>query len=90
MLKARPKNANGSLRNICCALSLSPHTFGMALTNGEGHSAPRVRFKSELEDHLSAGDAEKTLSTAIGWGRYAEIFSYDDVRRMFSSNHSTE
>jgi NitT/TauT family transport system ATP-binding protein len=59
------------------------------LDEREGHSAPRVRFKSELEDHLSASDAEKTLRTVIGWGRYAEIFSYDDLRRMFSSNHST-
>jgi NitT/TauT family transport system ATP-binding protein len=58
------------------------------LDEREGHSAPRVRFKSELEDHLSAGDAEKTLRTVIGWGRYAEVFSYDDVRRMFSSDHS--
>jgi NitT/TauT family transport system ATP-binding protein len=58
------------------------------LDEREGHSAPRVRFKSELEDHLSSSDAEKTLRTVIGWGRYAEIFSYDDARRVFSGNHS--
>jgi len=50
----------------------------------ELHSAPRVRFSSELEDHLSAEDAETTLRTAISWGRYAEIFSYDDQSRVFS------
>jgi len=57
------------------------------LDEREGHSAPRVRFKSELEDHLSASDAEKTLQTVIGWGRYAEIFSYDDGKRLFNANH---
>jgi len=59
------------------------------LDEREGHSAPRVRFKSELEDHLSASDAEKTLRTVIGWGRFAEIFAYNDQTRMFSANHST-
>ena len=59
------------------------------LDEREGHSAPRVRFKSELEDHLSASDAEKTLRTLIGWGRYAELFAYNDQTRMFSANHST-
>ncbi len=56
------------------------------LDEREGHIAPRVRFKSELEDHMSASDSEKTLRTVIGWGRYAEIFNYNDVKRMFSGN----
>ena len=54
------------------------------LQEREGHSAPSVRFKSELEDHLSANDAEKTLETIIRWGRYAEVFDYDDETRNFS------
>jgi len=58
------------------------------LQEREGHAAPSVRFKSELEDHLSAYDAEKTLRTIIRWGRYAEIFAYDDQRGTFSTNHS--
>lgn len=54
------------------------------LEEREGHSAPSVRFKSELEDHLSENDAEKTLQTIIRWGRYAEAFDYDDEARNFS------
>jgi NitT/TauT family transport system ATP-binding protein len=54
------------------------------LQEREGHSAPSVRFKSELEDHLSADDAEKTLETIIRWGRYAEAFDYDAETRNFS------
>jgi len=58
------------------------------LDEREGQSAPRVRFESELEDHLSESDAETTLRTVIAWGRYAEIFNYDDARRMFSTDHT--
>ncbi|HTU45420.1 MAG TPA: nitrate/sulfonate/bicarbonate ABC transporter ATP-binding protein [Bryobacteraceae bacterium] len=54
------------------------------LDEREGHVAPRVRFESELEDHLNSSDAEKTLRAVIGWGRYAELFSYDDETRTFS------
>lgn len=54
------------------------------LQEREGHTAPMVRFKSELEDHLSAGDAEKTLETIIRWGRYAEVFDYDAETGNFS------
>jgi len=53
------------------------------LDEREGHHAPRVRFESELEDHLIRRDAERTLRTIIGWGRYAELFEYDDKARLF-------
>jgi NitT/TauT family transport system ATP-binding protein len=55
------------------------------LDQREGHTAPRVRFESELEDHLGPSDAEQTLRTIIGWARYAEAFAYDDASRTFSS-----
>jgi NitT/TauT family transport system ATP-binding protein len=60
------------------------------LEEREGHTAPRVRFDSELEDRLSESDAETTLRTVIGWGRYAEIFSYDDATRMFSIDRTVD
>jgi len=56
--------------------------------NARATTRPRVRFESELEDHLTRSDAEKTLRAVIGWGRYAELFSYDDKKRSFSTNHS--
>jgi NitT/TauT family transport system ATP-binding protein len=37
-----------------------------------------------LEDHLSDGAAEETLDAVIAWGRYAEIFAYNDQAEMFS------
>jgi NitT/TauT family transport system ATP-binding protein len=53
------------------------------LDEREAHRAPRERFALELQDHLNRDDAEKTLRTAIGWGRYAELFTYDDRTRTF-------
>jgi NitT/TauT family transport system ATP-binding protein len=38
----------------------------------------RLPAKSELEDYMSPDAAEQTLRAAIGWGRYAEVFAYDD------------
>ena len=55
------------------------------LDERDPHRAPRVRFEAELEDHLTRRDAERTLMTVIGWGRYAELFTYD-ARVAFSSD----
>jgi NitT/TauT family transport system ATP-binding protein len=49
-----------------------------------GRRAPRVRFEQELEDYLSDDAAQETLDAVIDWGRYAEIFAYDDASEMFS------
>jgi NitT/TauT family transport system ATP-binding protein len=46
--------------------------------------APRVRFETELEDHLSKEYADETLDAVINWGRYAELFAYDDRSEWFS------
>ena len=49
-----------------------------------GHMAPRKRFSPELEDHLAKHEAEQTLTAVIDWGRYAEIFTYDQKHHNFS------
>ena len=49
-----------------------------------GHRAPRVRFEQELEDHLTDAAAEETLDAVVDWGRYGEIFAYDDASQTFS------
>ncbi|MCC8400438.1 nitrate/sulfonate/bicarbonate ABC transporter ATP-binding protein [Paraburkholderia sp. MMS20-SJTN17] len=54
------------------------------LNERPGHRAPRVRFEQELEDFLSDSAAEETLDAVIDWGRYAEIFSYNDKTEIFS------
>lgn len=48
------------------------------------HAAPARRFRDELEDHMAAHDADQTLRAVTSWGRYAEIFAYDEARGVFS------
>jgi NitT/TauT family transport system ATP-binding protein len=55
------------------------------LDERQDHKAPRVRFETELEDHLTRHDAERTLRVLVAWGRYAELFAYDDKTRTFST-----
>jgi NitT/TauT family transport system ATP-binding protein len=56
------------------------------LAERPGHRAPRQRFELELQDHLHRDEAQKTMRTLIDWGRYAEIFTYDDRTRAFSAS----
>jgi len=48
------------------------------------HRASAVRFRDELEDHMSPEYAEDTLRTLVAWGRYAELFGYDEEAEQFS------
>jgi NitT/TauT family transport system ATP-binding protein len=48
------------------------------------HRASAVRFRDELEDHMSPDYAEDTLRIVVAWGRYAELFSYDEEAEQFS------
>ena len=48
------------------------------------HSAPYRRFAEELEDVMSEEAADMTLDSAIDWGRYAELFAYDEQAGVFS------
>jgi NitT/TauT family transport system ATP-binding protein len=48
------------------------------------HAAPASRFSDELEDHMPVGSAEQTLQTVTSWGRYGEIFAYDEDTGVFS------
>lgn len=54
------------------------------LQERSGHRAPRVRFEQELEDSLSDDYVQEVLDSVISWGRYAEIFSYNDHTETFS------
>ncbi|MFC5431253.1 AAA-associated domain-containing protein [Paraburkholderia denitrificans] len=67
------------LRNVPLAANIKK-----VLNERPGHRAPRVRFEQELEDFLSDVAAEQTLDTVIDWGRYGEIFSYNDQSEIFS------
>lgn len=54
------------------------------LNDRPDNRAPRLRFLTKLEDHLSESEAREVLTAITSWGRYAEIFSYDDNTEVFS------
>jgi len=49
-----------------------------------GNRAPEERFLRELEDFLSEEEAQRVLRVAIEWGRYAELFAYDEGAGVLS------
>ncbi len=48
------------------------------------HTAPAARFRNELEDYMSEDYADETLKTIVSWGRYGELFAYDEQSETFS------
>ncbi len=59
------------------------------LNERPGNKAPRLRFQTHLEDQLSYNQAKIALNSMIIAGRYAEIFSYDDNKQLFSLDNPT-
>ena len=53
------------------------------------HRAPYRRFSEELEDFRSEEFAEETLAALVDWGRYAELFAYDEQSQSFSLEDPT-
>ncbi len=81
--------ANTERRKAIFAAALRAHVPLVAairrtLDERWNHRASAVRFRDELEDHMSPDYAEDTLRTAISWGRYAELYSYDEEAQQFS------
>ena len=44
----------------------------------------RSRFLEELEDYMSEDYADRTLKSVVNWGRYGELFAYDETSETFS------
>jgi NitT/TauT family transport system ATP-binding protein len=56
----------------------------MVLDERPSHWARATRFLEELEDYMSDEYAERTLKSVINWGRYGEIFAYDEQSETLS------
>ena len=48
-----------------------------ALEKKSDGTVPLEFFRDILEEHLPEEEVERQIKTALGWGRYAEIFDYD-------------
>jgi NitT/TauT family transport system ATP-binding protein len=75
-------------RQLLTYVPLSAH-IRRVLQERSNHVAPKSRFFDELEDHMSADDAEETLRSVTAWARYAEAFAYDDDSQTFSLENPT-
>ena len=81
-------NADTDDRKTMFAAALRAHVKLAATIRGVlderwNHRASAVRFRDELEDHMSPDYAEDTLRAVIGWGRFAELFNYDEEADQF-------
>ncbi len=70
-------------RRLLGHVALAAH-IRRVLDERPSHRAPWSRFADELEDHMSPDAAEQTLRGVISWGRYGEVFAYDDDSGTFS------
>jgi NitT/TauT family transport system ATP-binding protein len=64
-------------------------TIRRVLDERSTHRAPYRRFSEELEDFMSEEFAEETLTAVIDWGRYAELFAFDEQSQSFSLEDPT-
>jgi NitT/TauT family transport system ATP-binding protein len=51
-----------------------------ALESKSDHVMPLEFFHDILDEHFTEAEVLKQLETAVNWGRYAEIFTYDPER----------
>ncbi len=70
-------------RQLLAYVPLAAHVRRV-LDERASHVAPMSRFSDELEDYMTPEAAERTLRAVISWGRYAELFAYDDEKARFS------
>jgi NitT/TauT family transport system ATP-binding protein len=50
-----------------------------ALENKSDHTMPVEFFRDLLDERLPTHDVEQQIETALNWGRYADIFTYDSA-----------
>jgi NitT/TauT family transport system ATP-binding protein len=70
-------------RQLLAYVPLAAHVRRV-LDERTSHIARRSRFIDELEDFMTEESAEQTLRAIVSWGRYAEIFAYEDGSERFT------
>ena len=70
-------------RHLLTYVPLAAHVRRV-LDERPNREAPKSRFSEELQDHMTPEAAEMTLRSVIKWGRFAEIFAYDDDAQRFT------
>jgi NitT/TauT family transport system ATP-binding protein len=55
-----------------------------ALLNKSDHSMPVEFFRDLLDEHMSRDESNLQIETALDWGRYADLFTYDSENDRLS------
>jgi NitT/TauT family transport system ATP-binding protein len=69
--------------HLLSSIPLASYVYRV-LQSRPGNNAPRIRFLTQLEDHMTQDDANEALAAVTSWGRYAELFAYDDNTEAYS------
>jgi len=70
-------------RQLLTYVPLAGH-IRRVLDERTSHVARKSRFIDELEDFMTEDAAEQTIRSIVGWGRYAEVFAYEDESARFT------
>jgi NitT/TauT family transport system ATP-binding protein len=60
-----------------------------ALERKSDRAVPWEFFRDVLDEHLSQEDVQRQIDTAMNWGRYAEIFTYDSETGRLRLNETS-
>ena len=52
-----------------------------ALPSKSDHTMPLEFFRDILEEHFSGNEVQRQIETALDWGRYGDLFTYDPETR---------
>ena len=61
-----------------------------ALANKKDHAMPLEFYRDVLDEHFAPAEVQKQIETALHWGRYAGIFTYDSERDRLLSHASAD
>jgi len=64
--------------------------MNMALSIKADHSMPLEFYRDVLDEHFAPTEVQKQIDTALHWGRYAGIFTYDSEHDRLLSHASPE
>ncbi len=54
-----------------------------AIETKSDHTVPEDFFLDMIDEQFSEDESQRQMETAVTWGRYAELFDFDAVRRRF-------
>jgi NitT/TauT family transport system ATP-binding protein len=75
-------------RQLLSHVPLAAH-IRRVLQERANHTAPRSRFRDELQDHMTADSTLHTLRSVVAWARFSEAFAYDARSETFSLDNPT-